>query len=235
MTAFGFGQFTDIDLKEESRAILPSRGWKRARFNEPWYIGDTISVGIGQGYWNATPLQLVQSLNFLVNKGQRHVPRLMKGYMIENEVQDIPVEMKSPIPVVNEENWDIVLDSLYGTVNREHGTARSAFTGTEYTAAGKTGTAQLFTVAQDAEYDADAISEYLRDNAMYIGYAPYENPEISISVTIENAGGGGSNAAPLAREVMDFYFERSGYKKVVDTTAEQADQIVVSASGGVNE
>lgn len=235
MTAFGFGQFTDIDLKEESRAILPSRGWKRARFNEPWYIGDTISVGIGQGYWNATPLQLVQSLNFLVNKGQRHVPRLMKGYMIENEVQDIPVEMKSPIPMVNEENWDIVLDSLYGTVNREHGTARSAFTGTEYTAAGKTGTAQLFTVAQDAEYDEDAISEYLRDNAMYIGYAPYENPEISISVTIENAGGGGSNAAPLAREVMDFYFERSGYKKVVDTTAEQADQIVVSASGGVNE
>jgi penicillin-binding protein 2 len=235
MTAFGFGQFTDIDLKEESRAILPSRGWKRARFNEPWYIGDTISVGIGQGYWNATPLQLVQSLNFLVNKGQRHVPRLIKGYMVENEVQDIPVEMKSPIPMVNEENWDIVLDSLYGTVNREHGTARSAFSGTEYTAAGKTGTAQLFTVAQDAEYDEDAISEYLRDNAMYIGYAPYENPEISISVTIENAGGGGSNAAPLAREVMDFYFERSGYKKVAENIAEQADLVVAGASGGANE
>jgi len=235
MAAFGFGEFTGVDLKEESRAILPSRGWKRARFNEPWYIGDTISVGIGQGYWNATPLQLLQSLNFLVNKGQRHVPRLMKGYMVENQVQDIPVEMQSPIPMVNEDNWDIVLDSLYGTVNREHGTARDAFSGTEYTAAGKTGTAQLFTVAQDAEYDEDAISEYLRDNAMYIGYAPYENPEISISVTIENAGGGGSNAAPLAREVMDFYFERSDYKKVVENTPEKPNLVAAGASGGINE
>jgi len=235
MTEFGFGQFTGIDLHEESRAILPSRGWKRARFNEPWYIGDTISVGIGQGYWNATPLQLVQSLNFLINKGERHVPRLMKGYMVENEIQDIPVEMKSPIPIINEENWDIILDSLYGTLNREHGTGRTAFAGTDYTAAGKTGTAQLFTVAQDAEYDEDAISEYLRDNAMYIGYAPYENPEISISVTIENAGGGGSNAAPLAREVMDFYFERSGYKKVVSRDSDSTDALTLTSASAVAE
>ncbi|MBT1452037.1 penicillin-binding protein 2 [Glaciecola sp. XM2] len=219
MTEFGFGEFTGIDLHEESRAILPSRGWKRARFNEPWYIGDTISVGIGQGYWNATPLQLAQSLNFLINKGQRHVPRLIKGYMVEGEVQDLPIEMKSPMVVKNEENWDLILDSLYGTVNREHGTARTAFENTNYTSAGKTGTAQLFTVAQDAEYDEDAISEYLRDNAMYVGYAPYVNPEISIAVTIENAGGGGSNAAPLARNVMDFYFERSGYNEIATITA----------------
>lgn len=218
MTSFGFGQFTGLDLFEESEAILPSRGWKRARFNEAWYIGDTISVGIGQGYWNATPIQLAQSLNILVNKGQRHIPRLIKGYMVEGEVKDLPVEMRSPIKIVDESNWDLVLDSLYGTVNREHGTARKAFVDTPYTSAGKTGTAQLFTVAQDEEYDEDAISEYLRDNAMYIGYAPYDRPEISIAVTIENAGGGGSNAAPLAREVMDFYFEKSTAAKIAQAS-----------------
>nr|WP_136252489.1 penicillin-binding protein 2 [Ningiella ruwaisensis] len=214
MSDFGFGQFTGVDLYEESDAILPSRGWKRARFNEAWYIGDTISVGIGQGYWNATPLQLANSLNILVNKGRRLVPRLLQGYMVEGEVDLLPTEELPPIAMKNEENWNLVLDSLYGTVNREHGTARTAFLNTEYISAGKTGTAQLFTVAQDEEYDEDEISEYLRDNAMYIGYAPYDNPEISIAVTIENAGGGGSNAAPLAREVMDFYFEKTGYKKI---------------------
>ncbi|WP_371193371.1 penicillin-binding protein 2 [Glaciecola sp. SC05] len=221
MSEFGFGQFTGLDLYEESEAILPSRGWKRARFNEPWYIGDTISIGIGQGYWNATPIQMVQSLNFLVNKGERHVPRLLKGYMLEGEVQDLPVEMKPPMTIVDETNWNLVLDSLYGTVNREHGTARTAFLNTPYTSAGKTGTAQLFTVAQDEEYNEDAISEYLRDNAMYVGYAPYDRPEISIAVTIENAGGGSSNAAPLARRVMDFYFERATAAKIAQTSTQE--------------
>jgi penicillin-binding protein 2 len=227
MTDFGFGQFTGVDLYEESEAILPSRGWKRARFNETWYIGDTISVGIGQGYWNATPLQLAQSVNFLVNKGQRHVPRLLKGYMVEGEINDIPVEMRPPIVMKDEANWDLVLDALYGTVNREHGTARKAFVDTPYISAGKTGTAQLFTVAQDEEYDEDAISEYLKDNAMYIGYAPFDSPEISIAVTIENAGGGSSNAAPLAREVMDFYFERASASKIAQAVGEPAslDQV----------
>jgi penicillin-binding protein 2 len=208
MNLFGFGEHTGIDLHEESRANMPTRGWKRARFNEPWYIGDTISVGIGQSYWNATPLQLAQSLNFLVNRGQRHVPRLIKGYMQEGMVDAFPVQMKTPIPVVDEANWNLVLDSLYGTVNRNHGTAHTAYRGAEYISAGKTGTAQLFSVAQDEEYDEENVADHLKDNAMYIGYAPYENPELSIAVTVENAGGGGSNAAPVARQVMDYYFSR---------------------------
>lgn len=218
MTQFGFGQFTGLDLYEESEAILPSRGWKRARFNETWYIGDTISVGIGQGYWNATPIQLANSLNILVNKGQRYVPRLLKGFMIEGEIKDLPAEMNTPIIIKNEANWDLVLDSLYGTVNREHGTAHKAFMGAPYISGGKTGTAQLFTVGQDEVYDEDKISEYLRDNAMYIGYAPYDRPEMSIAITIENAGGGGSNAAPLAREIMDFYFERATAAKIAQAS-----------------
>jgi len=206
MQLFGFGRRTGIDLMEESGANMPSRGWKRARFNEPWYIGDTIPVGIGQSYWNATPLQLAQSLNFLINKGQRHTPRLIKGYMVEGAVNKLPIEIQSPIPVVDEHNWDIVLDALYGTVNRDHGTAHTAFRNTDYISAGKTGTAQLFSVAQDAEYEEENVSARLKDNAMYIGYAPFDDPEISISVVIENAGGGSSNAAPAARIVMDYYF-----------------------------
>lgn len=206
MKVFGFGHRTGIDLLEESGANMPSRGWKRARFNEPWYIGDTIPVGIGQSYWNATPLQIAQSLNFLINKGQRHTPRLIKGYMVEGAIDLLPIEMQSPIPMVDERNWDIILDALYGTVNREGGTALGAFKNTDYVSAGKTGTAQLFSVAQDAEYDEENVSARLKDNAMYVGYAPYIDPEISISVVIENAGGGSSNAAPAARIVMDYYF-----------------------------
>ena len=207
MNQFGFGDFTGIDLYEESQAIMPSRGWKRARFNEPWYIGDTISVGIGQSYWNATPLQLANSLNILVNKGQKFTPALLKGYLVNGEIQNVPIEAKTVIQVKDEKNWDIILDALYGTVNRKHGTARSAYEGAKYLAAGKTGTAQLFSIAQDEEYEVENVKKSLRDNAMYIGYAPYDDPQISIAVAIENAGGGGSNAAPLARNVMDFYFE----------------------------
>lgn len=207
MRKFGFGEYSGIDLAEESRAILPSRGWKQAKFNEPWYIGDTISVGIGQSYWNATPLQIANSLNILVNKGKRFTPKLLKGYLVNGKVENVAIEQKSPIPIKDEANWNLVLDALYGTVNREHGTAHTAYRNTSYVSAGKTGTAQLFSVAQDAEYDADNVSEKLRDNAMYIGYAPYDDPQISMAVAIENAGGGSSNAAPLARKVMDFYFD----------------------------
>ena len=234
MQLFGFGRHTGIDLLEESGANMPSRGWKRARFNEPWYIGDTIPVGIGQSYWNATPLQLAQALNFLINKGQRHIPRLVKGYMVEGAVDVLPVEMLSPIPIVDEHNWDIVLDALYGTVNRSHGTARVAFKDTDYVSAGKTGTAQLFSVAQDAEYDEENVSARLKDNAMYIGFAPYVDPEISISVVIENAGGGSSNAAPAARIVMDYYFSEVKPKGIALKTKQNDSDSISQARISAN-
>jgi penicillin-binding protein 2 len=234
MQLFGFGRHTGIDLLEESGANMPSRGWKRARFNEPWYIGDTIPVGIGQSYWNATPLQLAQALNFLINKGQRHTPSLIKGYMVEGAVDVLPVEIQSPIPIVDEHNWDIVLDALYGTVNRSHGTARGAFKDTDYVSAGKTGTAQLFSVAQDAEYDEENVSARLKDNAMYIGYAPYVDPEISISVIIENAGGGSSNAAPAARIVMDYYFSEVKPKGIALKTKNNASDSISQARVSAN-
>ncbi|MDT0594516.1 penicillin-binding protein 2 [Glaciecola petra] len=229
MREFGFGEFTGIDLFEESRANMPSRGWKRATHNEPWYIGDTISVGIGQSYWNATPIQLASSLNILINKGKRITPRILKGYINKGIVEDLPIEELPPIAMKDERNWDIVLDSLYGTVNRQHGTARTAYTGANYIAAGKTGTAQLFSIGQEEEYVEEDVNEHLRDNAMYIGYAPYQAPKISIAIAIENAGGGGSNAAPLARKVMDYYFEEYPQYIPVEDPATQVlnDQQVV--------
>ncbi|TPV61016.1 penicillin-binding protein 2 [Aestuariibacter sp. GS-14] len=207
MSEFGFGDYTGIDLYEESDANMPSRGWKKARYNQPWYIGDTISVGIGQGYWTTTPIQLVHAMNALVNYGARFVPQILRGYYQPGgDVELEPLKSLRPIEINNQDNWEIVLDAMYGTVNREHGTARTAFVGTTYTAAGKTGTAQLFSVGQNEKYDAKKIDERLRDNAMYVGFAPYENPEITVAVVMENAGGGSSNAAPIARIMMDEFF-----------------------------
>lgn len=225
MKKFGFGEYSGIDLAEESQAILPSRGWKQARFNEPWYIGDTISVGIGQSYWNATPLQIANSLNILVNKGKRFTPKLLKGYLVDGKVDNVPIEEKPAIQMKDETNWNLVLDSLYGTVNREHGTAHSAYRNASYVSAGKTGTAQLFSIAQDEEYEEDNVSEKLRDNAMYIGYAPYDAPQISIAVAIENAGGGSSNAAPLARKVMDYYFDERDQSKVTELAQIESNEL----------
>jgi penicillin-binding protein 2 len=206
MMEFGFGDYTGIDLAEESDANMPSRGWKRANMNEPWYIGDTIPVGIGQGFWTATPLQINHSINMLLNRGDKILPQILRG--VRTLDGDILEEIKTarPISINNPEHWDMVLDSMYGTVNREHGTARLAFVDTKYTSAGKTGTAQLFTVGQDEEYKEEEVAAHLRDNAMYVGYAPYDDPQISLSLVLENAGGGSSNAAPLARQIMDFYF-----------------------------
>ncbi len=207
MSEFGFGDYTGIDLYEESDGNMPSRGWKRARFNEPWYIGDTISVGIGQSYWTATPLQLAQSVTTIVNKGRRLVPQVLSGKMINGKISIEPEKELRPIAIINEDNWDLVLSSMLGVIEEEHGTGRTAFKDTDYRSAGKTGTAQVVSIAQDAEYDADSLKEEHRDNAMYVGYAPYDTPEFSVALALENAGGGGSQAAPIARNLMDYYFE----------------------------
>ncbi|WP_018981602.1 penicillin-binding protein 2 [Salinimonas chungwhensis] len=207
MTDFGFGDYTGIDLYEESDGNMPSRGWKRARFNEPWYVGDTIPVGIGQSFWTATPIQLNQSVNTLINRGTRYVPQLLRGYMQSNgEVALASPKTLRPYLVQEDKNWNIVLKAMWKVVNGEEGTARHAFDDVLYESAGKTGTAQLFSIGQNESYEEDEVAERLRDNAMYVGFAPFDAPEISVTVVIENAGGGSSNAAPVARQVMDYYF-----------------------------
>jgi penicillin-binding protein 2 len=219
MERFGFGEYTGIDLHEESRAIMPSIEWKRARYNKSWYTGETLSVGIGQSYWSVTPLQLSQAISILVNKGRIKVPHLLRSTseMVvdsENEnqqksvVTDYVVDEKRPITMKNPHHWDVVLDGLHNTVQKFGATGYTAFKGSKYDAAGKTGSAQTANIAQDAEYDATKVKESKRDNAMFIAFAPYENPEIVVAVAIENVakGGGGTNAGPVARQIMDQYF-----------------------------
>tara|TARA_R110002167_G_scaffold109303_2_gene278572 strand:+ start:4497 stop:6431 length:1935 start_codon:yes stop_codon:yes gene_type:complete len=217
MNEFGFGDYTGVDLHEEADGLMPSRGIVKAVFNRPWYIGDTINVGIGQSYWTATPIQLTQAITDLANKGRRFIPQIMRGEMQNNQLELEPLKERRPIQIKNEQNWDVVLDAMYGVVNRA-GSARAAFTNTNYTSAGKTGTAQLVAIAQDEKYDASKLSEENRDNAMYVGYAPYDKPQIALTVVLENAGHGGAQAAPIARIMMDYYFKDQVFPehKVID-------------------
>ncbi len=227
MEKFGFGDYTGIDIHEESRAIMPSIEWKRARYNQAWYTGETLSVGIGQSYWSVTPLQLSQAISILVNKGRIKVPHLLKATSevsaIDNDVgrqqaliTDYVVDEKPPIILKDSASWDLVLDGLHNTVQKVGATGYTAFKGSKYDAAGKTGSAQTANIAQDEEYDATKVKESRRDNAMFIAFAPFENPEIVIAVAIENVaeGGGGANAAPVARQIMDQYF---GDREIIST------------------
>ncbi len=208
MSQYGFGDYTGIDIAEESAAVMPSRGWKRARFNEAWYAGETISIGIGQSYWTATPIQLAVATSVVVNEGMRPVPRFLQSIREGDIELPAVVEERPPVVLNNPANWQIALDAMENVVSGTKGTARAAFIGANFTSGGKTGTAQVRSIGQDEEYIAEDIAEKYRDNAMYVGYAPAENPEIVVIVTIENAGGGGSVAAPMARNIMDFYFSQ---------------------------
>lgn len=206
MKKMGFGSRSGIDILEESAAHMPDRGWKQARHRQSWYPGDTVSISIGQGYWNITPLQLAIATSVLLNKGLKPTPHLAKNFSTQEQTEAVAPPLEPVIEVVNEKNWDVILDAMYQTVNTRKGSAYNAFRGTTYRAGGKTGTAQIVSIAQDAKYDADSLDERHRDNAMYIGYAPYDNPTVVVAVALENAGGGGKNAAPIARQLMDYYF-----------------------------
>ncbi|PRD37945.1 UNVERIFIED_CONTAM: mrdA [Trichonephila clavipes] len=206
MQKLGFGEKSGIDILEESNTNMPSRGWKRARHNQPWYHGDTVAVSIGQGYWTSSPMQLLTTTAVLLNDGLRPTPHMAKTLTNDAGSEQVSTALQPTVNVVNTRNWQVIRDAMLQTVNTPKGTAFNAFRNTSYTSGGKTGTAQLVSIAQDAKYDANALDERLRDNAMYVGYAPAENPSIIIAVTVENIGGGGSTAAPIARQMLDYYF-----------------------------
>ena len=217
MERFGFGDYTSIDIHEESRAIMPSVEWKRARYNKPWYTGETLSVGIGQSYWTVTPLQLTQALTTLVNQGERKTPHLLQAnneIMIAANGEKIRVktpqiyEPQPPIVLKQPKNWNIVLKAMHNTAQKVGATAYNVFKGTTYDAAGKTGSAQVVSIKQDEKYDAKSTKENQRDNAMFIAFAPFDKPEIVVAVAIENVkkGGGATNAGPVARQILNQYF-----------------------------
>ena len=209
---FGYGQPTGIDIGGEKAGLLPTPEWKRKAFKRPdekvWYPGETVNLGIGQGYLLVTPLQLAHIAGTLAERGRGFRPRLVKGVRdAAGHVQWLAPAENAPITGVSAADWSVVIDAMVGTTHcaRYCGTGWVAFKGAAYEAAGKTGTAQVYTVAQGAKYNAKTVPERLRDHAWFIAFAPAEAPRIAIAVLVENAGFGASNAAPIARKVMDAY------------------------------
>ena len=208
MKRFGFGMPTGIEIQEETAANMPTREWKQKRYKRPWVQGDTISVGIGQGYWTATPLQVAKATAILVNNGKVNTPHLMKA--IEG-AELSPYKDPLIYPDISEPKqnyWDAAKRGMYNVVNSAAGTGRKAFAGANYRVAGKSGTAQVFSLKENEKYNAAGLKKELHDHAWFTAYAPYENPRLVVTVILENAGGGSSNAAPLARKVMDYYLNQ---------------------------
>ncbi|MHA6611181.1 penicillin-binding protein 2 [Photobacterium damselae subsp. damselae] len=201
MKKFGYGQPTGIDIREETNGNMPTREWKHARFKVPWYQGDTIPVGIGQGYWTATPMQIAKAASVIAESGVEHRPHLLKGIVEENNKVDDAEFPDFPKVVAPKQNWQIAQEGMHlVTVS---GTARSIFKNVAYPVAGKTGTSQVFTLADNQNYNAKDIAEHLRDHALFVGFAPVQNPKVLVATVLEN-GGWGKNAAPLAKKIMDY-------------------------------
>ena len=207
---FGFGKSTGIDIKEESLGINPSREWKRARFNQPWHLGDTVPIGIGQGYWTTTLLQLIKAHTTLANRGVIKTPHLMQKITDPSKNNTLVTEYAATEEArsfkLNDDGyWDVCRSGMYLVVNGPEGTGRRAFFGAKYKAAGKSGTAQVVSVKQGEKYNAASLKVEHRDNALFVAFAPYVHPRILVGVILENEGGGSTKAAPIARKIIDKY------------------------------
>jgi penicillin-binding protein 2 len=208
MKPFGFGQITGIDLEHEKRGILPSTSWKRAAYRRPeqkkWYAGETISLGIGQGYNSFTPLQLAHATAILANNGIVMKPHLVK-YTEDGgtRVRTPTVPTESYRIPLKQHNIDIIKHAMVG-VMRE-GTAAKAFKNAGYDSGGKTGTAQVIAIKKNEKYDASKIDARFHDHALFTAFAPVDKPRIAIAIIVENGGFGAVAAAPIVREALDFY------------------------------
>ena len=207
MKPFGFGQITGIDLIGEARGVLPSTEWKRNAYRRPeqqrWYAGETISLGIGQGYNSFTMLQLAQATATLAAGGLKMQPHLVRE-VLDAETRAATAIAREPqahLPI-SAQHLEVIKRAMVG-VNIE-GTSASSFAGAAYVSAGKTGTAQVYTVGQNEKYNAAAIDERKRDHALFVAFAPADDPKVALAMVVENAGFGAQNAAPIARRVFDF-------------------------------
>jgi len=207
---FGLGQKTGIDIPGESAALLPSREWKRKTYNEAWYPGETVNIGIGQGTILTTPLQLAVATAGIANRGKVMKPRLLAE--VRDPVTDKIVRQGEPelLHTVSntEEQWDQIISAMNDVVHAPNGTARRISEGAAYLFAGKSGTAQVFSLARDEKYEADKLAKELHDHALFVAFAPLERPRIAVSIILENGGGGSANAAPIARMLFDDYLNR---------------------------
>jgi penicillin-binding protein 2 len=208
---FGLGHSTGVDIRGEHAGLVPSREWKRNAFSERtdqnWYHGETVIASIGQGYMLATPLQLANAVAAVAMRGERYRPRLVAATQntVTGERTLYSPERLDDVRLNDESHWDTVIHAMHEVMQGAKGTARAAGANAEYQMAGKSGTAQVFSVAQEDEYDEDEIELRLRDHALFVSFAPLESPRIAVAVIVENGSSGSRVAAPIARQIMDEY------------------------------
>lgn len=213
LSQFGFGEPTGLDLLGEKSGVLPSRPWKRGQFGEPWYPGETVIAGIGQGFNVVTPLQLANATATLANGGNRYSPRLL--YAAKHAGNEKADKIRAPVvmqvPKADPANWDIVKEGMRRVVHGAQGTARSIRQDDGLVIAGKSGTAQVVAQARDEDMDEDTAT-HLRHHALFVAYAPFENPAIVVATVVEHGGGGSRQAAPVARAVIDAWLVQGGVR-----------------------
>src|SRR5580658_201553 len=238
LAPFGYGQLTGIDISGERPGVLPSPAWKRTAFKHPadqvWFPGETVNIGVGQGYLLVTPLQLAHIVGVIGERGRSFRPRLVIGTRAADGrlTAAAPVEEK-PVTGISEQDWNTVIKAMMGTMT--YGTGHIAFAKAAYSAGGKTGTAQVYTVAQNEKYNAKTVSDTLRDHAWFVAFAPAEAPVIAIAVLAENAGFGAGTAAPIARTVLDAYLlGNDGKLKPEFEPAAQARAVLEARAAGAD-
>ncbi|WP_209583560.1 penicillin-binding protein 2 [Herbaspirillum huttiense] len=238
MKPFGFGQITGIDLEHEKRGILPSTEWKRTAFRKPeqkrWIAGDTVSLGIGQGYNSFTPLQLAQATSILANNGvvmKPHLVKIIEDGVSHERTETVPKESYR-IPL-KQENIDFIKRAMVGVV--KEGTGAAAFRGAPYESGGKTGTAQVVNIAKNQKYDSKKLSRIYHDNGLYIGFAPADAPRIAIAAVVENGGWGAGVAAPLVRKAMDYFMLGKRPNEPIKSVAPEAVSPDTPVEGSTSE
>ena len=210
LSPLGFGRRTGIDLEGEVTGVLPSTEWKKRTYRKPeqqrWYAGETISLGIGQGYNTFTMLQLAHAMSTLVAGGQRHAPRVVREVLDVVSHERLPAQRPVLDPLsFKPEHVEVIRRAMYGVT--QEGTSTRVFAGAPYTSGGKTGTAQAVSIRQNEKYNAAKLSEYQRDHSLYVAFAPAQEPTIALAVIVENAGFGAAAAAPIARRVFDYWLD----------------------------
>ena len=227
---FSLGKLTGVDLPGEKGGVLPSQEWKRASYKQNWFAGDTVSVGIGQGYFLTTPLQLAHSTAIIAQRGQQFRPRIL--YATEDPAARAKTLVEPyalpPVTVRAAKFWDAIIAGMVSVV--EGGTASRIGRGAKYRIAGKTGTAQVFTLGQNQRYNAKNLAKHLLDHALFVAFAPVDAPRIALGVIAENGGGGSSTAAPIARKVMDAWLLNK-YEEATPQPAVEAE----SGNDGLSE
>jgi len=194
---------------------MPSAEWKRKRYDKFWYPGDTVNTGIGQGYFTATPLQLAFATSIVANHGRKVRPHVLRATRVSRNLPEklVTPERLPSLGVTKLRYWDDVIRGMVNVVHGAHGTARRSAAGAKYRYAGKTGTAQVYSIAQNKTYNASKLKQKLHDHALFVAFAPIDNPRIALAVIAENAGGGSKVAAPIARQLLDTFMLSSNGKK----------------------